>query len=84
MKKMSLTKAERDAIIQKIQDCFAKELDQEIGSFDSGFLLNFFAQEVGPYYYNLALRDAQAILGRRMDDISNAIDELTQPIGLRK
>ena len=81
---IKFTKAEKDAITQKIQLYFSKELNQEIGSFDAGFLLNFFAEEIGPHFYNMALRDAQAILNRRMEDISGAIDELTKPIGPRK
>jgi uncharacterized protein (DUF2164 family) len=84
MTKVSFSKAEKDAIILKIQRYFSRELNQEIGSFDAGFLLNFFTEEVGPYFYNLALRDAQAILSRRMDDIANAIDELTQPTGPKR
>ena len=78
---VSFTKAEKDAIITKIRSYFSKELDREIGSFEAGFLLKFFTDEIGPYFYNLALRDAQAILSRRMDDISSAIDELTKPLG---
>ncbi len=78
---VSFTKAEKDAIVARIRFYFSKELDQEIGSFEAGFLLKFFTEEIGPYFYNLALRDSQAILSRRMDDISNAIDELTKPTG---
>ncbi len=79
----SFTKTEKEAIIRKIQTYFADELDQKIGAFEAGFLLNFFTEEIGPYFYNLALRDAQAILSRRMDDISGAIDELVKPVGPR-
>ena len=84
MGKVSFTKAEKDEIIQKIQVYFSKELNQEIGSFDAGFLLSFFVDEVGPYFYNTALRDAQAILTRRMDDISNAIEELIKPTSRKR
>ena len=75
------TKLEKEEIVKKIQAYFLKELDQEIGSFDAGFLLNFFGEEIGPYFYNLALQDAQAVLSRRIDDIANSIDELTKPVG---
>jgi uncharacterized protein (DUF2164 family) len=80
----SFTKAEKEAIVAKIQKYFAEELDQEIGAFDAGFLLNFFTEEIGPYFYNLALRDSQAVLSRRMDDINNAIDELVKPTGSKR
>lgn len=77
---VSFTKVEKDAIITRIRSYFSEELDQEIGTFEAGFLLKFFTEEIGPYFYNLALRDAQAILSRKMDDISNAIDELAKPV----
>jgi uncharacterized protein (DUF2164 family) len=80
----TFTKAEKEVITQKIQHYFSKELNQDIGPFDAAFLLNFFSDEIGPHFYNSALRDAQAILSRRMDDISGAIDELTKPIGTKK
>jgi uncharacterized protein (DUF2164 family) len=81
---INFSKVEKDAITQKIQLYFSKELNQEIGSFDAGFLLNYFSEEIGPYFYNMALHDAQTILNRRMEDISSAIDELTKPIGPKK
>lgn len=80
---VNLSKQEHETITQKIQHYFKKEMDQEIGQFDAAFLLNFFSEEIGPYFYNSALHDAQAILRRRMDDISNAIDELEKPTDSR-
>jgi uncharacterized protein (DUF2164 family) len=84
MPKAQLSKAEKEALIQKNQTYFAEELDQEIGEFEAGFLLDFMNEELGPFIYNMALRDAQAALSRRMDGISNAIDELTRPTHVRK
>ena len=81
---INFPKAEKDAITQKIQLYFLKELNQELGTFDAAFLLNFFNEEIGPYFYNMALHDAQTILSRRLEDISSAIDELTKPTGPRK
>ena len=72
-------KPEKDAITQKIQEYFARELDQEIGKFEAGFLLTFFAEEIGPYFYNKGLQDSQALLRKRMDEITNAVDSLEKP-----
>ena len=60
----------------KIQAWFDQELDQEIGQFDAEFLLDFFSEQVGKFYYNRGLYDAQAILDDRMDIITEAIAEL--------
>lgn len=80
----NFSKPQSDAIVKKIQDYFTKELDQELGQFEASFLLNFFAEEIGPYFYNKAIQDSQAILRKRIDDIAGAIDNLEKPIGTRR
>ena len=79
MAPFTFSKSDRDAITQKIQQYFVKELDQEIGQFEAAFLLKFFAEEVGPYFYNKGIQDSQAVLKKRIDDIANAIDTLEKP-----
>mgnify|MGYP000996648320 FL=1 len=74
------TREEKDAIVAKIQTWFEKELSQDIGQFDAEFLLDFFGDEVGKYFYNRGLNDAQAILLGRMDNITEAISELEKII----
>lgn len=76
---VNFSRAEKDAIIQKIQEYCAKELGQSIGRFEAGFLLTFFTDEIGPHFYNQGLHDAEAILRKRMDDIAGAIDALEKP-----
>jgi uncharacterized protein (DUF2164 family) len=36
-------------------------------------LIDFLSSEIGPFFYNRALYDAQAVLKKRADDISEAI-----------
>ncbi len=81
---ITFTPAERAAIVQRIQKNFSEELEQEIGQFEAGFLLNFFADEIGSQFYNKGLQDAQAILRKRIDDISEAIDSLEKPVRARR
>lgn len=81
---INFTKAERDNIIPKIQEFVEKKLDQEIGQFDAQFLLDFFAEEIGPFFYNKGIQDAQTILHKRIEDITEAIDSLEKPIMTRK
>ena len=81
---VTFSKQEKEALTAKLRSFVADELDHTMGSFEAGFLLNFIAEEIGPYFYNLALRDAQAMLGKRMDGIASAIDELTKPVGERR
>lgn len=73
---VEFSKEEKEFIVKDIQNFFSKELDQEIGQFDSIYLLDFFSDNIGPYYYNRGLFDPQAILEKRMDNIKEAISEL--------
>ncbi|MFD2231449.1 DUF2164 domain-containing protein [Alkalimarinus sediminis] len=70
---------EKRLLINKIQRYFESELDHEIGQFDADFLLDFFAKEIGAFYYNRGLHDAQAVLESKLDTISDAIYEIEQP-----
>ena len=81
MSEITFTTEERSIICRKIQLYFQEELEQEqeLGQFDAGFLLDFFAEEIGPYFYNRGLYDAQAILETRMENIAEAIYEIEKP-----
>ena len=70
---------EKEIIVGRIQTYFREELNQELGGFDAEFLLDFFAEEMGAYFYNRALYDAQAILERRLEDFGEAVFELEKP-----
>lgn len=84
MAEIEFTKEEKEIIGKKIQHYFSQELDHEIGQFDAQFLLDFFSEEVGVYYYNRGLYDAQAILERRLEDVSEAIYELEKITEFRR
>jgi uncharacterized protein (DUF2164 family) len=79
MSEIEFTREERDVICRKIQLYLKEELEQEVGQFDAGFLLDFFAEEIGPYFYNRGLYDAQAILESRLENIGEAIYEIEKP-----
>ncbi|MEL7537432.1 MAG: DUF2164 domain-containing protein [Pseudomonadota bacterium] len=79
MPKIELSRDERAALVDKLRLYFREELDQDIGQFPAEFLLDFITQEIGPYYYNRGLYDAQTVLAKRVDTIAEAIDELIQP-----
>jgi len=79
MSEISFTRDEREIICRKIQLYMREELDQEVGQFEAGFLLDFFAEEIGTFFYNRGLYDAQAILETRLENIAEAIYELEKP-----
>ncbi|MFC1751132.1 DUF2164 domain-containing protein [Pseudomonadota bacterium] len=84
MSTIEFSKEEKDIVVKKIQMYFREELDRDIGQFDAQFLLDFFASEIGPYFYNRGLYDAQSILEKRMDDISETIYELEKVTEFRR
>ncbi|ASJ71212.1 DUF2164 domain-containing protein [Granulosicoccus antarcticus] len=74
---IKFSKEEIERLTRKIQLYFNDELDQEIGQFPAQFLLEFFSEEIGPYYYNRGLMDAQEVLESRLNE---ALYELEKPI----
>jgi uncharacterized protein (DUF2164 family) len=78
MKPIRFEKEERSAIVARIQRYFVDELDSEIGGIPAELLLNFFSEEIGPFYYNQGLADAQAVMARMTDTINDEIYGLEQ------
>ena len=79
MPNIQFSSDEKEVIVRRIKLYFAEELKQEIGRFDAEFLLDFFAGEVGAYFYNRGLYDAQAILSGKLDELGEAIYQLERP-----
>ena len=84
MPDIQFSRDEKEIIVRKIKLYFAEELKQEIGRFDAEFLLDFFAGELGAYFYNRGLYDAQAILSSRLDELGEAIYQLERPTEFRR
>ncbi|MFT6986251.1 MAG: hypothetical protein ACJAT7_002076 [Psychromonas sp.] len=76
MADIAFTREQKTVLISQIQKYFAKELDQEIGGFDAEFLLDFFTEKVGGYYYNQGLNDARTLLDAKLDTITESFYEL--------
>ena len=67
-------------IVKKMKIYFHEELQQDIGQFDAEFLLDFFSEEVGGYYYNQGITDARAVLQERLEFIDDALYDIERPI----
>ena len=80
MSKIEFTSDERTIIVDRIKLYFSEELNQNIGQFDAGFLLDFFTEVIGPYYYNRGLIDAQAVIEEKVESIADALYEIEQPV----
>lgn len=82
MSTIEFTSDEKDIIARKIQLYFREELEQDIGQFDAVFLLDFFAEEIGSYFYNRGLHDARAVIESQLEHIDDAIYQIEKPTEL--
>lgn len=80
MAEIKFSQEEKAQIVTKVKMYFREELGQEIGGFDAEFLIDFFASEVGAFFYNRGLYDAQAILTEKVDELTDAILQLEKPV----
>ena len=78
MAAIKFTEPEKTELIEKFQRYFSEELDRELGQFEADFLLDFVTEEVGGYFYNRGLYDAQAVVSQRAELMAEAIAELEQ------
>lgn len=81
MAQIAFEKDRKDLIVQKLKRYLGDELDFEIGQFDCEFLLDFISKEIGSFYYNQGLNDAQTLITSKLDDIGDALYEMEQPTG---
>ena len=84
MTEIKFTREEKSQIVQKVKRYFKDELNQEIGGFDAEFLVDFFATEIGNFYYNRGLYDAQAVISTKVEEMTDAILEIERPVAPRK
>lgn len=81
MSEIEIPKEHIERTVSKIKDYFQAELGQEIGGFEAEFLIAFFAQEVGPHFYNQGITDAFAVFSEKTEELGYLIQELEKPVG---
>ena len=79
MSDIQFSREEKEILGKKLQMYFNEEMDQELGQFQAQFLLDFISEELGAYYYNRGLADAQFAMQERMEPITDVIYELEKP-----
>lgn len=77
---IEFSKEEKDQLVPKIKMYMKDELDQDIGNFDAEFLLDFFSEEIGVYFYNRGIQDSLEMLDSRMEELKESIYVLEKPI----
>lgn len=82
MATITFSRTDTDRIVALIQQHFQDKLDQEIGGFDAEFLLDFFATEIGGFFYNQALHDVHKLMQGHFDELADTIFNLEKPLGV--
>ncbi|WP_296014034.1 DUF2164 domain-containing protein [uncultured Agrobacterium sp.] len=77
---LKVDKQQKAAMTKLVRDYLVNKLDVDISGLQSEMLVDHLAQVIGPQFYNQGLRDAQAVILRRMDDAASDIDVLEQPL----
>ena len=80
MARTDVSPQERELIENKLKIYFQTELDRDLDSFEAGFLVDFLTDNLGAFFYNRGLYDAQTILASRVDSLTEAILDLEKPI----
>lgn len=85
---IKFSEEEKSTIVNQVQHYFQRELDQDLGQFDAEFLLDFFAEKIGVYFYNRGLSDAQNVLAGKIENLvevmGEALYEIEKPTELSK
>lgn len=79
MPKIEFDRAQREAVARQLVRRLRDEFDLEVAPMDGQRLIDLLSETLGPAWYNQGLRDAQAALQSRVDDIAEAIAGLEQP-----
>ncbi len=79
MSDIRFTKEEKEILVEKVKIYFKEELDQDLGRFDADFLIDFFAKELGAYFYNRGVYDSQSLLAKRVGELTESLYELEKP-----
>lgn len=80
MSKIEIDESSKKEIVSKLQKYFREELNEELGGFDAEFLLDFFSNNVGAYYYNQGLVDALGSFQTKLEECTDIIYQLEQVV----
>lgn len=68
---LKLDPAVQQAACEALKRLLDDRFEVRLGSFEVQEIIDFFAQELGPHYYNHAIADAQTLLSDRFTGIES-------------
>lgn len=79
-KPIDLSREERAAAQGAIQRYFRDEHSLELGNLGADLVIDFFAEKLGPVFYNQGLYDAEAAIRMRAEELGESILSLERPV----
>ena len=79
MARIEFDRARREALARQLARQLRDEFELELAPLDGQRLIDLLSETLGPAWYNQGLRDAQAAMQAKVDDIAEAIAGLEQP-----
>ena len=73
MKPIQFSREETADITARLRAWFRDELEMDLAALPAEMLLDFLSREIGPFFYNRALYDAQAVVAKKAEDIGEAL-----------
>ncbi len=73
MKPIQFSREETADITARLRAWFRDELETDLAALPAEMLLDFLSREIGPFFYNRALYDAQAVVAKKAEDIGEAL-----------
>jgi uncharacterized protein (DUF2164 family) len=77
--RIEFDRARREALARLLARQLRDEFELELAPLDGQRLIDLLSETLGPAWYNQGLRDAQAAMQAKVDDIAEAIAGLEQP-----
>jgi len=73
MKPIQFSREETADITARLRAYFRDELEIDLAALPAEMLLDFLGREIGPFFYNRAVYDAQAVVAKKAEDINEAL-----------
>lgn len=73
MQPIQFSREETADITARLRTYFRDELEMDLAALPAEMLLDFLSREIGPFFYNRALYDAQAVVAKKAEDIGEAL-----------
>ncbi len=79
---LKIPKEQKTQIVAMVQQYFREERGEEIGDLAAEFLIDFMIKQMGPFIYNQAIEDVQAVLNQKMAALEEDVYALKMPLKL--